>query len=163
MSATKSLTRNENLIILDLMREFLEKQDMLNKLTENSKLNSFGYSDIHTIRAIEDLDKPNVTAIAETLKMTRGAISKICRKLQEKELIESYRMPGNMQKVFFRLTPSGKELYNAHEDRHILWEKRDLDFLSRFDKDELSGISDFMKRYNDYLQQQIDDLSGDEK
>ena len=67
--------------LLSQMGRFLEKQDMLNMLTENANLHGYGYSEIHTIKAIKELDEPNVTEISRRLNMTRGAISKITRKL----------------------------------------------------------------------------------
>lgn len=145
--------------LLNEMGHFLEKQDMLNMLTENAQLHGFGYSEIHTIRAIEELEEANVTEISRSLNMTRGAISKITKKLLKKGLIESYQLPDNRQKVFFRLTKAGRPLYEEHEKRHAMWEKRDLDFLGKFPKAELDGFLAFMKRYNAYLQQQIDELT----
>lgn len=142
--------------------EFLEKQDMLNKLTENQKLNNFGYSEIHTISAINNLENPNVTEIARQLDMTRGAISKITKKLLEKNLIEAYTIPDNKQKIFFRLTVAGQELYHEHEKRHRLWEKRDEEFLSRFSDGEQRTMFHFMAAYNEYLQRQIEEITKEQ-
>ena len=63
--------------LLVLFDEYLEKQDVLSKLTEAEKLHDLGYSEIHTIVAIQELEEANVTAIAEKMHMTKGAISKI--------------------------------------------------------------------------------------
>lgn len=142
--------------------EFLEKQDMLNKLTESQKLNNFGYSEIHTIAAINNLENPNVTEIARQLDMTRGAISKVTKKLLEKKLIVAYTLPDNKQKIFFRLTPAGRELYDEHEKRHRLWEKRDEEFLSRFSDEEQQTMFNFMAAYNEYLQRQIEEITEEQ-
>ena len=66
--------------LLDLFTEYLEKQDMLSKLTEHEKLHAYGYSEIHVIAAIGDMDAPNVTSIVGYMHMTKGAISKIIKK-----------------------------------------------------------------------------------
>ena len=66
----------------------LERQDMLSALTENQCLDAFGYSETHCIDAIGRLELPNVTKIAGQMRMTRGAISKMTRKLLDKGLIE---------------------------------------------------------------------------
>lgn len=152
----KSNTQHE---LLSQLGRFLEKQDMLNMLTENASLHGYGYSEIHTIKAIKELVEPNVTEISKQLNMTRGAISKITRKLLKQGLIESYQTPENRQKIFFRLTEAGMPLYEEHEKRHTMWEQRDLHFLERFPEKKLSDFLSFMNDYNTYLQQQIDELT----
>lgn len=149
-----------NIQLLNQFKEYLEKQDMLNKLTESQKLNEFGYSEIHTISAIEDLEDPNVTAIAKELNMTRGAISKITKKLISKGLIEAYELPENKQKVFFKLTETGKALYWEHDKRHNEWENRDLQFLNQFPIEQLEKIYLFMTSYNTYLASKIKNIEG---
>ena len=149
--------------LLSQMGRFLEKQDMLNMLTESANLHGYGYSEIHTIKAIKELDEPNVTEISRRLNMTRGAISKITKKLMKQGLIESYQVPDNRQKIFFRLTKAGQPLYEDHEKRHAQWERRDLDFLGGFPEKDLSAFLSFMNDYNAYLQQQIDTLTEKRK
>ena len=85
---------------------------------------------------------PNVTGIAQAMHMTRGAISKITKRLMENDLIESYRVEGNNQKVFFKLTDKGQELYKEYEIRYNLWMERDNAFLQKYSKEELDkGVS----------------------
>ena len=62
----------------------LERQDMLSKLTENVCLDEYGYSETHCIDYIGKLELPNVTKVAEHMQMTRGAISKMTKKLLAK-------------------------------------------------------------------------------
>ena len=64
-------------VILDLFTELYEKQDILSKLTQSSSLQ--GYSVIHCLDAIGILDGPNITKIAEHLKMTRGELVKLSK------------------------------------------------------------------------------------
>ena len=146
--------------MLSLFMEFLEKQDILNKLTEQQKLNEFGYSEIHTIKAIHEMEFPNVTEISKRLRMTRGAISKIAKKLIARELIETYSVKDNKQKIFFRLTEAGQVLYEAHEQRHMQWEKQ---FFAEFSSSQLEEVIDFMDAYNRYLESQIKELEENRK
>ena len=67
-------------VILDLFTELYEKQDILSKLTQSSSLQGYGYSVIHCLDAIGILDGPNITKIAEHLKMTRGELVKLSKK-----------------------------------------------------------------------------------
>ena len=144
-----------NTELMNLFVKYMEKQEILSKLTEDEKLHGYNYSEIHTIAAIGDLEEPNVTKIANHMNVTRGAISKITKKLLDRNLIESYRQVGNKQKVFFRLTKSGRFLYDEHDKRHKLWLSRDDAFISRFDSKTVEQVENFMKEFNDYLEAQI--------
>lgn len=128
--------------ILNLIAKYMEKQEVLSKLTESEVLHGYNYSEIHTIATIGDMELPNVTGIAQAMHMTRGAISKITKRLMENDLIESYRVEGNNQKVFFKLTDKGQKLYKEHEIRYNLWVERDNAFLQKYSKEELDkGVS----------------------
>lgn len=145
--------------ILDLFTELYEKQDMLTKLTQNSRLQGYGYSTIHCIEAIEDIDNPNVTKLADKLKMTRGAISKITKKLLANDLIEIYQNDNNKKEIYFKLTDSGKQLYLDHQIRHQKYIKRDQQFFAQQDDQELAIVKEFLKEFNLYLSNQIEQLS----
>ena len=149
-----------NTVLMNLFVKYMEKQEILSRLTEDEKLHGYNYSEIHTIAAIGDLEEPNVTQIASHMNVTRGAISKITKKLLEQNLIESYQQEGNKQKVFFRLTKSGRFLYDEHEKRHNLWLKRDNAFIKQFDHKTVEQVEKFMKAFNDYLETQIIELGG---
>ena len=146
-------------ILLNQFSEFIEKQDILIKLTESQMLHSYRYSEIGVIIAVGSLESPNVTEIAKVLKMTKGAVSKITKRLADKGVIEMYNLPDNNQKVFFRLTEKGESLFREHEKRHRLWVDRDIQFLNWFPKEELEKISLFMNQYNEYLGHKIQELS----
>ncbi len=145
---------------MNLFVKYMEKQEILSKLTEDEKLHGYNYSEIHTIAAIGDLEEPNVTNIANHMNVTRGAISKITKRLLTQNLIEAYQQDGNKQKIFFRLTESGQFLHDEHEKRHNLWLKRDDAFISQFDKKAVKQVEEFMRTFNDYLEVQIAELEG---
>lgn len=146
--------------LLDLFAEYLEKQDALSRLTEHEKLHEYGYSEIHTIAAVASLPEPNVTSIAQQMKMTKGAVSKIIKRLLSAQAIESYQLPDNKQKVFYSLTEKGEFLCKEHEKRHLLWQERDKQFLSRYSQSRLTFLSEFMTDFNAYLQEQINEKGG---
>lgn len=149
--------------LLEKFKEFLEKQDVLNKIISGSKLDGFGYSQMHVIATIEDIEEANVTNISKKLNLTRGAVSKITQKLIIQNLIETYMLPDNKQKIFFKLTSSGQIIYEEHRKLHDSWLNRDSKFLANFSQSELSTISNFMDKYNEYLDLQIKELKGGKK
>ena len=141
----------------------LEHQDMLSKLTESQCLDEYGYSETHCIDNIGRLELPTVTKIAEQMQMTRGAISKMTKKLLAKGLIEKYTLETNKKEVYFKLTERGKVLFKEHEKRHKQWEKRDMQFLSRYSKEETDTILKFMQEFNVYLDEQIEQYITDSR
>ena len=149
-----------NIELMNLFVKYMEKQEILSKLTEDEKLHGYNYSEIHTIATIGDLEEPNVTNIANHMNVTRGAISKITKRLLAQNLIEAYQQDGNKQKIFFRLTESGQFLYDEHEKRHNLWLKRDDAFIKQFDKKTVMLVEAFMTEFNNYLEKQITELGG---
>ena len=147
----------------NLLRQFaenMEKQEILSRMTEAAGLHGYSYSEIHTIDAIGRLSSPNTTSIAAELNLTRGAVSKIAKRLLKQGLIEAYQEDGNRQKVFYRLTPAGKELFDEHARRHAKWLARDEAFLQRYTEDDLQKMTRFMQDFNQYLDTCIKDLGG---
>lgn len=146
----------EQELLLKEIALMLERQDMLSKLTESQCLDEYGYSETHCIDFIGRLELPNVTKVAEHMGMTRGAISKMTKKLLAKGLIEKYTLETNKKEVYFRLTDLGKLLFEEHEKRHKRWEKRDMEFLARYSKEEVGTVYRFMQEFNEYLESQIE-------
>ena len=144
-----------------LFKEYLEKQDILTKLIEENNAYDYGYSEIHTVSAIKDLEEANVTNISKYLKITKGAVSKITKRLISKDLIESYRIADNKQKIFFKLTDKGNVIYEKHRKGHDLWLKRDGEFFKQFSKKEINIICDFMVKYNQHLDNKINNIEGE--
>ncbi len=137
--------------LLQLLAQFLERQDLLSKLTESERLHGYGYSDVHAIAAIAAIDHANVTKIAAHLHMTRGAVSKIAKRLRHSGCITPYTEPG---------TEKGAALCAEHDARHRQWQQRDQAFLRRCDQRQLQAVTRFMRDYNAYLQEQIQQLGG---
>ncbi|MCT4660800.1 MAG: MarR family transcriptional regulator [Tissierellales bacterium] len=146
--------------LLDNIAEFLEKQDLLSKLTENEMLHGYGYSDVHCVVAIKELEKPNVTNISNRLSMTRGGVSKIIKRLEKENLIIRYSIEDNKKEIYFSLTKEGEEIYLEHEKRHDLWIKRDLEFLNKYDGETIGEILSFMEDFNGYLNTKISEIGG---
>lgn len=148
-------------ILLKEIASMLQRQELLTKLTENVCLEEYSYSETHCIDYIGKNELPNVTKIAEHMQMTRGAISKMTKKLLAKGLIDKYTLESNKKEVYFRLTESGTELYKEHEKRHRLWEQRDSKFLERYSSEEMGIITKFMQEFNIYLEDKIEEYTSE--
>ncbi len=144
--------------MLSLISEFLNKQDMISKLNESEKLHGMGFTDVHTIVAISEIDHANVTKISEHMMMTRSAISKVMKRLENQNYVARYMEPGNQKEIYFRLTEEGKQIIKEHDKRHAKWEMQDCVFLSHYSETEQKFLECFFREYNEHLDQKIREL-----
>lgn len=145
--------------LLNQFAEYLEKQEMLSRLTEADFLHGYSYAEVHCIDAIKNMESPTASKIAERMKMTRSAISKMAKRLINSQLVENYSLEANKKEVYFRLTEKGRQIFIEHEKRHRLWEARDTKFFQQYSAAELQIIGNFMEEFNQYLGLQITCLS----
>ncbi|MDK2966698.1 MarR family transcriptional regulator [Lacrimispora sp.] len=135
--------------------DMFKKRMWLDSFRMKESLMAYNPSEIHCIAYIgEDMDS-NVTKLAESFDMTRGAISKLTKKLINKGLIESYQRADNKKEVYFNLTSQGKKIYNIHEDIHRELKDRDQPFFNQVTEEQLDVILDFANKYNTHLDAEI--------
>lgn len=146
--------------ILSLFKGIYEKQEQLSKLTDYELFNEFSNSEVHSLSIIGDKQNVNGAMISSKLAMTRSAISKIISKLKKKELIYSYQNSDNKKEIYYKLTEKGYLIYHKHEKAHKEWEERDLKFLNQISDSKMEVISEFLNRYNSYLEDTIVERSN---
>jgi 23S rRNA (uracil1939-C5)-methyltransferase len=133
---------------LILIKELCEKQDTIAKTLQEPLLHEFSLSELHCLDAIGNLEHPNVTNIALTMNMTRGAISKITKRLKARKLLSTYSLENNRKEVLFTLTEKGRHIFDEHRKGHIAWEKQVLSFLQAYPIENLSKIVKFLALVN---------------
>jgi len=154
---------NKEELIMMSFRELFNKMAWLNKFKMEDSLKGFKSSEVHYIEHIgRNLDS-NVTKLAESFYMTRGAISKMTKKLEKKGLIESYQKPDNRKEIYFRLTAQGQEIYKLHEKLHKEFQERDKVVFEHVTEEEIDSMLDFVKKYNNHLDTEINKLGIDIK
>lgn len=138
--------------------------DALTRITERSDQFRHGHeelfadinlTEVHCINWIGVIDHANVTKIANEMGMTRGAISKVARKLAGKGLVESYQEPTNNKEIYFRLTDAGRPLYDAHKTCHELARREKLALLAAYGDDEQAVILRFLGDINRQIDAKI--------
>ena len=82
---------NKEQLMMKNFRDIFNKIAWLNKGKMEEALKGNKPSEVHCIEAIEELNEPNVRRLTEALFMTRGAISKLTKRLEQRGLIESYK------------------------------------------------------------------------
>ncbi|TPV47224.1 MarR family transcriptional regulator [Bacillus dicomae] len=141
--------------VMSGFRELYNKLVWLNKDKMEEGLKGFKSSEVHCIEYIENNADSNVTQLAEAFYVTRGAISRMTKKLIQKGLIESYQKSENKKEIYFRLTEQGKEIYKIHEDLHNEFHERDKAVFEEVTEEEFDSIISFVEKYSKHLDTEI--------
>jgi len=92
-------------------------------------------AEIHTIRAIGENQGTSVTALAEHMGVTKGAVSQTVAKLVAKRLVGKTPAADSGREVSLRLTELGLTGYRGHEQFHM----RMLDLAREYFGDEFGS------------------------
>lgn len=136
-------------------RDLFNKIVWLNKLKMEKSLKGYKSSEVHCIEYIERNVDSNVTKLAEAFYMTRGAMSKITKKLLKKDIIESYQKQDNKKEIYFRLTKQGKEVYKIHEKLHKEFQERDKAVFEQITEEQFDSMLSFIEKYSRHLDAEI--------
>ena len=136
-------------------RDLYNKICFLNKFKMEKSLNGYKSSEVHCIEYIGRNVDCNVTKLAEAFYMTRGAISKLAKKLIEKHIIESYQKPDNKKEIYFRLSEQGKVVYKIHEELHNEFQERDKAVFNQVPQEEYDIMLRFVEKYSRHLDAEI--------
>ncbi|EOT43688.1 MarR family transcriptional regulator [Enterococcus dispar] len=133
--------------LMDLTNELV----WLNRPQMEQALQGYKLNEIDLIEKIGLIPNPNVTKLAAATYMTRGAISKLAKKLTAKDLIESYQLPANKKEIYFRLTSQGEQINQIHQKLHQSFANRDQEVFTNMTDEEFDTIFRFIGRYREHL------------
>ncbi|RDZ18949.1 MarR family transcriptional regulator [Priestia megaterium] len=133
--------------LMDLCNEIIWR----NKPEVESALKDYTLNEIELIENIALIPNANVTKLAAASYMTRGAISKLTKKLIAKNIIESYQNTENKKEIYFRLTTSGQKINYIHQELHQSFLKRDKEVFEYMTDEEFDTIFRFIGRYRHHL------------
>ncbi|WP_088811069.1 MULTISPECIES: MarR family transcriptional regulator [unclassified Listeria] len=136
-------------------RDLFNKMAWLNKEKMAEALDGYKPSEVHCIEFIGQNVDPNVTKMAEELYMTRGAISKITKKLLKKGYVECYQKVANKKEVYFSLTPEGKKIYDIHDRLHKTFQERDQVVFDQVAEPQFDAMLRFIEMYSAHLDNEI--------
>ncbi|MEG2739450.1 MarR family transcriptional regulator [Clostridium sp.] len=153
------MNKEEQVIVS--FRDLFNKLVWLNKSKMEESLKGFKSSEIHCIEYIGSNVDSNVTKLAESFYMTRGAISKLTKKLIEKGVIESYQKSENKKEIYFRLTERGEAINKVHEDLHKEFQERDKEVFKEVTEEQFDTMINFVERYSRHLDAEIKKLGTD--
>jgi DNA-binding MarR family transcriptional regulator len=73
-------------------------------------------SEIHTLNAVGRKPGANLTELAEELNVSKSAVSKFVRKLEDKKHLEKRSKTGNRKEVSFYLNDAGEIAVEGHKE-----------------------------------------------
>ena len=135
--------------------DLLNKWVSLNTFKMKASLKGYKPSEVHCIEYIGRNADTNVTKLAESYYVTRGAISKITKKLIKKGLIESYQKQNNKKEIYFRLTEQGKVINHVHEELHKEFQERDKAVFEQVTEEQFDIMLGFVKKFSKHLDAEI--------
>lgn len=146
---------------MSIARELTEKfYRLMNKFNELEKRPyDFGIgetmypSEIHTIEAIGKNSGINVTELAKTLHITKGAASQMITKLKKRGFINKVRSVDNDKEVLLILTDKGKKAFDGHERFHNAMYVDLADYLSNIKKEQIDWVKTAFKKVESYIDQ----------
>lgn len=148
----------EDQVMMDV-RQLYNKMAWINKLKMEDSLKGYQSTEVHCIEYIEKNADSNVTKLAEAFYMTRGAISKLTKKLIKKGLIESYQKADNKKEIYFKLTEEGREVFNIHEELHQEFRERDKVIFDQVSDEQIEALLQFVNGYSQHLDKEIEKLA----
>lgn len=92
---------------------------------------------LRVLDAIGRLEPVNGITISKQFRIPKGSVSKATRRLIAKKLLKTESLPNNKKEILYRTTPLGKELFQAHRAFDEQMEKSFVQFLQKYDEDEL--------------------------
>jgi Transcriptional regulators len=155
----KAVNKQEQLIMG--LGDLYNKMVFLNKFKMEERLKAYKPSEVHCIEYIGKNADVNVTRLAEFFYMTRGAMSKITKKLIQKGIVESYRKPDNRKEIYFSLTAQGKKIYKIHEQLHEEFRERDKAVFAQVTGEQFDSMLDLVERYCRHLDTEIKKQGAD--
>ncbi len=149
---------NEILNTLFTLFDISNQLEILYKEEFGDILIDYTYTEMHCIDCIGKIENPNVTKISKSLGLTKAAISKIIKKLTDKEAVEIYKNPENKKETYYKLTAIGKNVYEKHLKMHENWCEKDKLFFKGFKQTELKITYDILNKYTKLLQTRLEDI-----
>lgn len=103
-------------------------------------------SSLHVLDVIYAHDGIKGIDIAREMGLTKGAVSKITRKLLEQDLIRKKQLPDNLKEIYYSVTPLGAELAELHRVFHEEKDHKAVELLASFDEASLEIVADFLEK-----------------
>ncbi|MBE9546817.1 MAG: MarR family transcriptional regulator [Proteobacteria bacterium] len=108
-------------------------------------------SEIHNIEIIGRNPGINVTNLAKTLGVTKGAVSQIVNKLERKNLVEKFRDSNNEKAVMLKLQKMGEIAFSGHENFHAKFYSEIMDKVDNMTPEQIQFFQSILDKIDKYV------------
>ncbi len=150
--------------IMGLFIRMVNKYNALEKIPVKYGSNKdLFHSERHMLDQIGDNPDMNVTEFAASIGVTKGAISQVVKKLENKGVVRRFKKSGNDKVVLIKLTKSGEDIYEKHKKIN---EQTILPLYEEFKKypdDKIDFLVTMFKWFDEFLNSSKEKLKGQHK
>ncbi|MGL5328832.1 MAG: MarR family transcriptional regulator [Peptostreptococcaceae bacterium] len=134
----------ENKKLLLKLVEIVELFELLNKSNFQDMYDGLNINEVHAIDFIGRNINPKLTDISNFLNVTRGGATKITKRLIDESHIQCYQLPENKKEKYFKLTNTGKEIFEKHKLIHDESIEKDSKIFDELSKEEKEIVFKFL-------------------
>ena len=109
-------------------------------------------AEVHIVQAVKEHEGIHVTALADMLNVTKGAVSQTLMKLQKKGMVVKEPDSQNQSRLCLKLTPKGEVAYTNHEALHRNFD----DALKSILQDETEDHKQFLIKFLTELDSELE-------
>ncbi|RED87572.1 MarR family winged helix-turn-helix transcriptional regulator [Cohnella phaseoli] len=111
------------------------------------------HSEIYTLNEIREHEGIHITALAERCGVTKGAISQVLKKLEQKGLVTKEKDIRNQSRLILKVTPKGEIAYSRHLDYQKQFKKKVVRVLRDAPDEKVQFIKDFFIKLEKQLEE----------
>jgi len=100
---------------------------------------------LHVLDTVGQCQPINGISISRAMEVSKGTVSKICRRLIQSNLIAPDNRPDNRKEIVFRLTPWGIEWYDLHCALHQCIDQGVANFFRKYEAEDLRFVATCLK------------------
>lgn len=132
-----------------ISRCLLDTVEQFNKYDRRSR--TFGtdhelfIAEIHLIDFIGSNESYCISDIAKSIRVTKGAVSQMVKKLEEKGYLMKAADSGNKARVIVRLTQKGQKAFEEHRRYHKELDGKVFDVVQNYDGQKRAVICEFLE------------------
>ncbi|MET3851048.1 MarR family transcriptional regulator [Paenibacillus sp. OAE614] len=149
MTNSEKLTKeNIGTLLLDVFQTF-GKQDR--KIRDYGVEEPLYHSEIYTLAEIREHEGIHITALAELCGVTKGAISQVLKKLEQKGLVTKEKDARNQSRLMLKVTPKGEIAYARHLDYQNQFKNMVVEVLGDAPDEQARWIKDFLTKLEERM------------
>jgi DNA-binding MarR family transcriptional regulator len=145
--------KNKNQKITEnIERLFKMKNDQDKRCSKIGREYILQSSEISLLYCMGSNPGKSVTALAEILQITKGAVSQTLKKIETKEMVLRDKDPTNASRALISLSTRGRFVLQKHQDHHRVLMNGYNRYLDKLSSRDARIISDFLDQYESSLE-----------